>query len=131
MHQNLVAATFACVTGLIPKWCCSFNLEINPSRSNDWYSLLQVLQRKTEEAATAMRRLKELQEARKSSRDTAPNGISLTQDCSLLGSIWMYLAGVVTPICTSLSPLLDCAGTLLLAGPSAQVLFLILVKMFP
>lgn len=36
-----------------------------------------VLQRKTEEAASAMRRLKELQEARKSSRDTAPNGTLL------------------------------------------------------
>lgn len=36
-----------------------------------------VLQRKTEEAATAMRRLKELQEARKSSKDTAPNGTLL------------------------------------------------------
>nr|PNR45420.1 hypothetical protein PHYPA_015191 [Physcomitrium patens] len=36
-----------------------------------------VLQRKTEEAATAMRRLKELQEARKSSKDTMPNGTSL------------------------------------------------------
>ncbi|KAG0584179.1 hypothetical protein KC19_3G191000 [Ceratodon purpureus] len=36
-----------------------------------------VLQRKTEEAATAMRRLKELQEARKSSRETAPNGTLL------------------------------------------------------
>lgn len=41
-----------------------------------WFKyFVQVLQRKTEEAATAMRRLKELQEARKSSRETAPNGI--------------------------------------------------------
>jgi len=99
---------------------------ITPGRFDDCSNLLQVLQRKTEEAASAMRRLKELQEARKSSRDTAPNG-NFDSSFSLLGSIWNYLTGIVALICISLSLLLGSAGTLLLGGPSAQVLILLII----
>lgn len=44
--------------------------------NNSAHTFMQVLHRKTEEAAAATKRLKELLEARKSSKENTTNGIS-------------------------------------------------------
>jgi kinesin family protein 4/21/27 len=52
--------------------------------------MMQVLQRKSEEAAAATRRLKEVLEARKSTKEHASNGVS---SLSLFVVVWLRLQG--------------------------------------
>ncbi len=51
--------------------------------------MMQVLQRKSEEAAAATRRLKEVLEARKSTKEHASNGDSSLFLCLLCGKEWI------------------------------------------